>query len=625
MRRALEVALSYGEVDRVAGLPDPVDLRGEARPGLLPARRGHTTRELAEDVDAGGLTEPEALGPVLERLALAGEEHVAHMVEVRVARLGDGSGEVERAVPVLGPAAELGLLRGVVALGLVPSRAPDRRAGVDHALLEGGDGSDGLEGGAHRLGLGDGAVDLRVVLTLPDEEALVLLLADAADPDRGVVGRVAGHRQDLAVAHVEHHGGAAVGVVLPVPVRQRDPLDEGVLRGLLHLGVERRDQSVARFGQTPAGHLPALLGVPLRVDLDLGDPVAAAQPRVVGPLQAVVADDVTALVALEVPGLELLGRDGADVTQDVRREVAVGVGAQVLVADLHTRIRGCVLLDVGPDALADVLLQRDQVYAGDLAVHDVLPRQEALPPFLRDRAVRRRRGVPAGVSLQPDLEVGGVRDGGDGEQPVVGLGREARDLGHRPYLGCAGQRLGGGDVDGLGCVGGALGGDDLRFVGLVAHGHGVELHGARLEVVGDGVAQLADLHLQMGGEPLELLVERALRHVHEADADVLAAAVLHDDLAVTVDDVAPRGGDRDGLEAVVVGLGDELLAAQDLQEPQAEEDDAEHRQGDPHDHRHAQRDGGQLDDGLVAAAGADGPVTPRRVITEQRHAGLPFP
>ena len=297
-------------------------------------------------------------------------------------------------MPVLGPAAELGLLLGVVALGLVVAGAPDARAGVDHTLLEGGDGRDGLEGGAHRLGLGDGAVDLRVVLALLDEQALVLLLADAADPDRGVERRVAGHGEHLAVAHVEHHGGAAVGVVLASLVRQGDALDERVLRRLLHLGVERRDQSVARLGHAPAGHLPALLGVPLGVDLDLGDPVAAAQPRVVGPLQAVVADDVTALVALEVPGLELLGRDRADVAQDVGREVAVRVRAQVLVADLHTRVRGRVLLDVGPDALADVLLERDQVDAGDLAVHDVLPRQEALPRLLGDRAVRTTSSRP---------------------------------------------------------------------------------------------------------------------------------------------------------------------------------------------------------------------------------------
>ena len=85
--------------------------------------------------------------------------------------------------------------------------------------------------------------------------------------------------------------------------------------------------------------------------------------------------------------------------------------------------------------------------------------------------------------------------------------------------------------------------------------------------------------------------------------------------------MVPRGATTlTELQAVVVGLRDELLAAQDLQEPEAEEDDAEQHRGDAEDDGHAQGDGRQLDDGLVAAAGADGPVAARRVSTEQRHA-----
>ena len=75
------------------------------------------------------------------------------------------------------------------------------------------------------------------------------------------------------------------------------------------------------------------------------------------------------------------------------------------------------------------------------------------------------------------------------------------------------------------------------------------------------------------GRASQFLVERALGHVHQADADGLAGTVVDDDLAVAVDDVAARRDDLDRAQTVVVGLGDELLAAQDLQEPQAEEDD----------------------------------------------------
>ena len=56
----------------------------------------------------------------------------------------------------------------------------------------------------------DGAVEQRVV-GVRVGELLVVLRADAADPDVRVEGGVAGHGEDLAVLHVQHHRGAAVG------------------------------------------------------------------------------------------------------------------------------------------------------------------------------------------------------------------------------------------------------------------------------------------------------------------------------------------------------------------------------------------------------------------------------
>ena len=87
----------------------------------------------------------------------------------------------------------------------------------------------------------------------------------------------------------------------------------------------------------------------------------------------------------------------------------------------------------------------------------------------------------------------------------------------------------------------------------------------------------------------------------------------------------PRGAaNLTELEPVVVGLRDEVLAAEDLQEPEAEEDDAEHDHGESHDDRHAQGDGRQLDDGLVAPAGADRPVAASRIVTEKRQRQITF-
>ncbi len=144
---------------------------------------------------------------------------------------------------------------------------------------------------------------------------------------------------------------------------------------------------------------------------------------------------------------------------------------------------------------------------------------------------------------------------------------------------------------------------------------------ARAQVVHDRRAHPGRLHVHDPGEPGDLAVELRGGHVHEAEAHGQPRAVVDDDLAVAVDDGAARRHDLDRAQAVVVGLGDELLAAEDLQEPQAEEDDAEHDGGDADHDGDAQRHRRQLDDGPVATAGTDGPVAASRVVTgPEQHA-----
>ena len=66
-----------------------------------------------------------------------------------------------------------------------------------------------------------------------------------------------------------------------------------------------------------------------------------------------------------------------------------------------------------------------------------------------------------------------------------------------------------------------------------------------------------------------------------ADLDDDRPAVGDDRLAVAVDDVAARGLDALLADLVVVRLGEVLVAGEDLQVPEPEEDDREERERDP--------------------------------------------
>ena len=204
----------------------------------------------------------------------------------------------------------------------------------------------------------------------------------------------------------------------PSTVSEADPRPQGLLRGCLDLVVERRDQGVPGLSHPASGHRGVLLGVPLGVHLDLGDAVAAAQPLVVGPLQAALADDVASGVALEVLRLQILGRDRTDGADHVGGEVRVRIGAQVLVHDLDARVRQRVLLDVRPDPGVHIFLERDQVDAGDVLLDDGGPREVAHPRLLGDRALARRLRVLPGVGRERHLEVGRVGHGRDGIRPL---------------------------------------------------------------------------------------------------------------------------------------------------------------------------------------------------------------
>jgi hypothetical protein len=129
---------------------------------------------------------------------------------------------------------------------------------------------------------------------------------------------------------------------------------------------------------------------------------------------------------------------------------------------------------------------------------------------------------------------------------------------HRTEAPVAGLQVGGGDLR-----------DRLRLA-LVALRPGIALAGL----------------LAPGGGEVALLVGQRRRV--ELDDD--RTAVAHDDLAAAVDDLAARRLDAQLAYAVDRRLGEELVARQHLQVPEAKEDDREQREGDAAEDRHAQRE-----------------------------------
>ena len=81
-----------------------------------------------------------------------------------------------------------------------------------------------------------------------------------------------------------------------------------------------------------------------------------------------------------------------------------------------------------------------------------------------------------------------------------------------------------------------------------------------------------------------------LRQLVGADLQRERRAVADEDLAVTVEDLAPGCLDRDLTGAVVLGLGQVLVAGEHLDVPEAEEDHGEGNERDAADHGDANRE-----------------------------------
>ncbi len=122
----------------------------------------------------------------------------------------------------------------------------------------------------------------------------------------------------------------------------------------------------------------------------------------------------------------------------------------------------------------------------------------------------------------------------------------------------------------------------------------------RLAPVG-GQPPLERAQVLLGGEPpaldhrerLAVLVgdvELGLRDLGREDLHDRGGARLDERLAVAVDDVAARRLDLDLAHAVVARLADVVVAGQDLEEPEPEEDDREGDEGHAAEHGDAHRE-----------------------------------
>ncbi len=131
---------------------------------------------------------------------------------------------------------------------------------------------------------------------------------------------------------------------------------------------------------------------------------------------------------------------------------------------------------------------------------------------------------------------------------------------------------------------------DQRPAGVALDDHQVV---GQPRLPGDERADRLCRHVDEAGEPRRQRRELAGRHVHGADAYGKTGPVVDEHSAAAVFDHSARRHDLDAAHAVVLGLGQVLLAAQDLQEPESKDQYADQHDGKAGEHGHPQRHRGQ--------------------------------
>jgi hypothetical protein len=169
-------------------------------------------------------------------------------------------------------------------------------------------------------------------------------MAQRLREDVGIERRLRAEREHLAVVHVHHRERSPAGAAC-----------ERLLRGLLHVEVERQAQLAAllgvlalqRFGEVAEG-----------VDLHARGTVASPQEAVVLRLDAGLADAVAQLDPVVALVLQLLLGDLAHLPEQMRAHGPVWILAQELALRLNAGEPARALEHVEQQLLTDVLLHR---------------------------------------------------------------------------------------------------------------------------------------------------------------------------------------------------------------------------------------------------------------------------
>jgi hypothetical protein len=227
------------------------------------------------------------------------------------------------------------------------------RARIDEALLQRGEGREGLEGRARRVRAGDRLVErgLERIGVEPPKRVADHLLARAAGDGVGVEARLRIEAEDAARAHVDH--GHAAGELAA----------EGLVEGLLHVGVEREPEIAPRDRVGAARVLddPLAAGLPptARVDEHLLPAARAAEVALPRALDAGDADAIALHVARRAQRRQALTVDLGHVAEHVRAHVVVRVIAHRDRHDLDAGQLRLVGREVRHRVARHVLLEQD--------------------------------------------------------------------------------------------------------------------------------------------------------------------------------------------------------------------------------------------------------------------------
>ncbi len=293
-----------------------------------------------------------------------------------------------------------------------------------HARIEASQADQRLQGGTGGDATQHQTVELRPRRVVV--QRLEIGMRDAVDEQVGVVRRQADHRQHFTGARVHRH-------------RRTFLVTEGGHQRALQVGIDGQAQVGAGLRGHPADGTD---GAALHVGLDLLVADLAAQLLLVIALQARLADVGQRRVAL-TEDLQVLVVHAADVADDVREQVAVGVAAGQVGFQLHAGETPAVHGEARHFLIGHAQLEGDRQ---ELAAR--LARLVERFQLFRADADDLRQPVQGGVHVL-DLVRGHIQAEGRhvlGQQAAVAVVDHAAPGHDRPRLDAVGLRARGVDV-----------------------------------------------------------------------------------------------------------------------------------------------------------------------------------